>query len=135
MLAEIERRYGDVAGYLRRPGLRTPGSTGCGTGLSLLELHDVEARYGEVRALHGVTLSVEDGDFVAVLGANGAGKTTILRAISGTVKTTGDVIFAGEKSFGAHRRRWRGAGSLTCPRVEAPSRPCRCSKTFGSVPG
>ena len=49
--------------------------------------------------LHGVTLSVEDGDFVAVLGANGAGKTTVLRAISGTVKTTGDVIFAGEKLF------------------------------------
>jgi branched-chain amino acid transport system ATP-binding protein len=67
--------------------------------LSLLELHDVEARYGEVRALHGVTLNVEDGDFVAVLGANGAGKTTMLRAISGTVKTTGDVIFAGEKLF------------------------------------
>jgi branched-chain amino acid transport system ATP-binding protein len=67
--------------------------------LSLLELHDVEARYGETRALHGVTLSVEDGDFVAVLGANGAGKTTVLRAISGTVKTTGDVIFAGEKLF------------------------------------
>jgi branched-chain amino acid transport system ATP-binding protein len=67
--------------------------------LSLLELHDVEARYGEIRALHGVTLNVEDGDFVAVLGANGAGKTTLLRALSGTVKTTGDVLFAGEKLF------------------------------------
>jgi branched-chain amino acid transport system ATP-binding protein len=67
--------------------------------LSLLELRDVEARYGEIRALHGISLSVEDGDFVAVLGANGAGKTTMLRAISGTVKTTGDVIFAGEKLF------------------------------------
>ena len=67
--------------------------------MSLLELRDVEARYGEIRALHGVSLSVEDGDFVAVLGANGAGKTTMLRAISGTVKTTGDVIFAGEKLF------------------------------------
>jgi branched-chain amino acid transport system ATP-binding protein len=67
--------------------------------LSLLELRDVEARYGEIRALHGISLSVEDGDFVAVLGANGAGKTTVLRAISGTVKTTGDVIFAGEKLF------------------------------------
>ena len=67
--------------------------------MSLLELRDVEARYGEIRALHGISLSVEDGDFVAVLGANGAGKTTTLRAISGTVKTTGDVIFAGEKLF------------------------------------
>ncbi len=67
--------------------------------MSLLELRDVDARYGEIRALHGVSLSVEDGDFVAVLGANGAGKTTTLRAISGTVKTTGDVFFEGEKIF------------------------------------
>ena len=67
--------------------------------MSLLELRGVDARYGEIRALHGVSLSVEDGDFVAVLGANGAGKTTTLRAISGTVKTTGDVIFEGEKLF------------------------------------
>jgi branched-chain amino acid transport system ATP-binding protein len=67
----------------------------------LLELRDVGARYGEIRALHGVTLSVADGDFVAILGANGAGKTTTLRAISGTVKTTGDILLEGEK---LHRR-------------------------------
>jgi len=67
--------------------------------LSLLELRDVEARYGEIRALHGVTLSVADGDFVALLGANGAGKTTTLRAISGTVKTSGEVLLDGQKLF------------------------------------
>jgi len=67
--------------------------------LSLLELRDVAARYGEIRALHGVTLTVEEGDFVAILGANGAGKTTTLRAISGTVKTTGDVLLDGHKVF------------------------------------
>jgi len=67
--------------------------------LPLLELRDVEARYGEVRALHGVTLSVDDGDFVAILGANGAGKTTTLRAISGTVKTTGELLFEGARLF------------------------------------
>jgi branched-chain amino acid transport system ATP-binding protein len=67
--------------------------------LSLLELRDVEARYGEVSALRGVSLTVDDGDFVAILGANGAGKTTTLCAISGTVKTTGDVVFEGEKLF------------------------------------
>ena len=67
--------------------------------MPLLELRDVEARYGEIRALHGVSLSVDDGDFVAILGANGAGKTTTLRAISGTVKTTGDVILEGSKVF------------------------------------
>lgn len=67
--------------------------------MSLLELRDVAARYGEIRALHGVTLTVEEGDFVAILGANGAGKTTTLRAISGTVKTTGDVLLDGHKVF------------------------------------
>ena len=69
--------------------------------MPLLELRDVEARYGDVRVLHGISLSVEDGDFVALLGANGAGKTTTLRAVSGTVRTTGEVIFAGER---LHRR-------------------------------
>jgi branched-chain amino acid transport system ATP-binding protein len=69
--------------------------------LSLLELRDVEARYGQVRALHGVTLTIDDGDFVAILGANGAGKTTTLRAISGTVKSTGQIVFEGEP---LHRR-------------------------------
>jgi branched-chain amino acid transport system ATP-binding protein len=65
--------------------------------VSLLELDRVEARYGPVRALHGVSLRVDAGELVAVLGANGAGKTTMLRAVSGTVRRSGDVTFAGEK--------------------------------------
>ena len=47
--------------------------------MPLLELHDVEARYGQITALHGVSLEVGEGEIVAVLGANGAGKTTIAR--------------------------------------------------------
>jgi branched-chain amino acid transport system ATP-binding protein len=65
--------------------------------MALLELQDVEARYGQVRALHGVSLAVEEGQIVAVLGANGSGKTTTLRAISGTVRRTGSIAFAGRK--------------------------------------
>jgi branched-chain amino acid transport system ATP-binding protein len=64
--------------------------------VSLLELRNVEARYGPVKALHGVSLTVGGGELVAVLGANGAGKTTTLRAISGTVRRTGDVVFGGK---------------------------------------
>jgi branched-chain amino acid transport system ATP-binding protein len=65
--------------------------------MSVLELHNVEARYGPVKVLHGVSLDVGDGELVAVLGANGAGKTTTLRAISGTVRRSGDVVFGGKK--------------------------------------
>ena len=61
----------------------------------LLELRHVEARYGPIKALHGVSLTVDEGQVVALLGANGAGKTTTLRAVSGLVKRTGDVLFAG----------------------------------------
>jgi branched-chain amino acid transport system ATP-binding protein len=63
----------------------------------LLELSDVEARYGPVQALHGVSLRVEAGELVAALGANGAGKTTTLRAISGTVRRSGEIVFDGER--------------------------------------
>ena len=65
--------------------------------MALLELENVEARYGPVKALHGVSLTVDEGQAVAVLGANGAGKTTTLRAISGTVRRSGDIVFAGRK--------------------------------------
>ena len=64
--------------------------------MALLELRDVEARYGPVRALSGVSLAVEQGTIVAVLGANGAGKTTTLRSISGTVKRSGQILFEGK---------------------------------------
>ena len=67
----------------------------------LLELHDVTARYGQVHALHGVSLTVDEGQVVAVLGANGAGKTTTLRAISGTVRRDGEIRFDG-RLLGRH---------------------------------
>ena len=63
--------------------------------MALLELEDVQASYGPIRALHGITLSIDEGQVAALLGANGAGKTTTLRAISGTVRRDGEVRFAG----------------------------------------
>jgi branched-chain amino acid transport system ATP-binding protein len=62
----------------------------------LLELDGVDARYGGVQALHGVSLTVNDGESVAILGANGAGKTSTLRAISGTVRRSGSIVFDGK---------------------------------------
>jgi branched-chain amino acid transport system ATP-binding protein len=68
--------------------------------MTLLELEEVHARYGPVRALHGVSLTVDEGAIVALLGANGAGKTTTLRAISGTVRRDGVIRFAGRSLYG-----------------------------------
>src|SRR3954451_12803897 len=64
--------------------------------MPLLELTEVEARYGQVRALHGLSLTVDEGEVVALLGANGAGKTTTLRAISGSVARDGTLVFDGK---------------------------------------
>jgi len=64
---------------------------------TLLELSGVEARYGPIKALHGVSLTVAEGEIVALLGANGAGKTTTLRAVSGTVRHSGEIVFEGRQ--------------------------------------
>jgi branched-chain amino acid transport system ATP-binding protein len=62
---------------------------------ALLEVRNLRAGYGEIAALRDVSLSVEPGAIVALLGANGAGKTTCLRAISGMVKRSGSISFNG----------------------------------------
>lgn len=61
----------------------------------LLEVRDLRAGYGEIEALHEISFSVEPGAIVALLGANGAGKTTSLRAISGLVNGSGAILFDG----------------------------------------
>ena len=62
----------------------------------LLEVRDLEVRYGDARALGGVTLHVHRGEIVSVIGANGAGKTTLIRSIHGMVPaSSGSVSYAG----------------------------------------
>lgn len=62
----------------------------------LLELTDVTLFYGRIQALHGISLCVDDGEIVALIGANGAGKSTTMRAISGLRPiASGDIRFAG----------------------------------------
>ncbi len=63
----------------------------------LLQVRDVEAGYGAIQALHGISLDISAGELVAVIGANGAGKTTLLRAITGLNRlTAGSVSFDGK---------------------------------------
>ena len=66
--------------------------------MPLLELKNVSSAYGSVEALRGVTLHVDAGEVVTLLGANGAGKSTTLRTISGLIRpTSGEVWFAGNR--------------------------------------
>ncbi|HEX2381040.1 MAG TPA: ABC transporter ATP-binding protein [Acidimicrobiales bacterium] len=64
-------------------------------GADLLEVEGLHAGYGPVEVLHGIDLSVGEGEIVVVLGANGAGKTTTMRAVSGMIPRRGLVRFAG----------------------------------------
>src|SRR5689334_1435042 len=67
----------------------------------LLEVKDLHVSYGAIRALHGISLSVGKGEVVALIGANGAGKTSTLRAVSGMLKpTAGKITLAGENTTG-----------------------------------
>jgi branched-chain amino acid transport system ATP-binding protein len=63
----------------------------------ILELRAVKAFYGQSEVLHDINVAVEDGGMSVLLGANGAGKTTTLRAISGMVRSEGEIHFAGQR--------------------------------------
>jgi branched-chain amino acid transport system ATP-binding protein len=64
---------------------------------ALLEVSDLHAHYGSIEALRGVSLTVEEGEVVTIIGSNGAGKSTTLRSITGlTPASSGAVVFSGE---------------------------------------
>jgi branched-chain amino acid transport system ATP-binding protein len=66
--------------------------------MAFLELDDIKTYYGNIQALKGVSLTVEEGECVTLIGSNGAGKSTTLRSISGlTPPRTGSIRFAGEE--------------------------------------
>jgi branched-chain amino acid transport system ATP-binding protein len=72
----------------------------------LLRLVDVDAGYGPIRALHGISLSISPGERVALVGANGAGKTTTLRVMSGLISPTrGQLLLDGKDISGQPAQR------------------------------
>ena len=84
--------------------------------MSLLKLNELAASYGAVRALQGVSIDVPEGAIVALLGANGAGKSTTLKAISGMVTpTAGGIEFAGNPIAGMTPNQIVGLGIAHVP--------------------
>jgi branched-chain amino acid transport system ATP-binding protein len=74
--------------------------------MALLEIENIHSYYGHVHALKGISLEVEEGEIVTLIGANGAGKTTTLRTVSGLLSPReGQVVFGGQVLSGvpAHR--------------------------------
>src|SRR5712691_11948882 len=104
--------------------------------MPLLEVKDLGVRYDKAQILNGVSLAVNDGEFVGIVGPNGAGKSTLLRAISGLVRfearmkrgAGGDIVLAGEVRFGAERidrlpaHEIRSRGLVHCPERRRPFR-------------
>jgi branched-chain amino acid transport system ATP-binding protein len=65
--------------------------------MAMLEVREIHTYYGNIEALKGISLTVEEGECVTLIGSNGAGKSTTLRSISGlTPPRTGDIVFQGE---------------------------------------
>lgn len=66
--------------------------------MALLEIKDLEVNYGVIKAIKGVSFDVNEGEIIALIGANGAGKTTILHTITGLIQTKkGSIVFDGKE--------------------------------------
>ena len=90
----------------------------------LLELDDVDAGYGPFRALFGVSFAVRPGSVLALLGSNGAGKTTIARVCSGLVAPTSGQGALRRRATSPAAARTSSRGSASCTRPRAG----RCSR-------
>jgi branched-chain amino acid transport system ATP-binding protein len=105
---------------MTEPGRHSSSTVSAGAGTAtaapMLEVTDLSAAYGPVRALNGVSLRAEAGKITAVLGANGAGKTTLLRTISGLVRpVSGRVTLDGEDITRAPVEAMVGKGMAHVP--------------------
>ncbi len=79
--------------------------------MAMLELNNIHTYYGNIHALRGISLTVEEGEIVTLIGSNGAGKTTTLRTISGLIlPREGTITLKGEKIIGtpAHKLVYKG---------------------------
>ena len=87
----------------------------------MLHAHDLKAGYGRIPVLHGVSFQMAAGEFTGILGRNGMGKTTLLRALMGELPLTGGELTLGERKIGAlapHARARQGLGFVPQPLLE-----------------
>ena len=92
--------------------------------MSLLAISDLAVRYGDAQALDGVALSVEQGEIAAIVGANGAGKTSLIRAVAGIVRVaSGSIVYDGRDITGwpSHRIADLGIGQVAEGRQVFPT--------------
>lgn len=84
---------------------------------ALLSTHGLKAGYGDMRALHGIEISIAAGETVALIGANGAGKSTLLKAIMGVLPVAPEMIMLDGKAVGGKVRiLWSRRASQLYPR-------------------
>ena len=101
----------------------------------MLQVKDLKAAYGQVQVLHGISLSVPKGQVVTLIGSNGAGKSTTMRALSGMLKpTAGTVILGGQSITGlpAHRIARRGLAHSPEGRRVFPAQTVRDNLLLGA---
>jgi branched-chain amino acid transport system ATP-binding protein len=102
----------------------------------MLEIMELDLRYGDARALDGVALTVEEGEIVTVVGANGAGKTSLIRAIAGMLRPArGRILFRGRDIAGwpSHRVCNLGIGQVAEGRQIFPNLSVRENLRMGAM--
>ena len=99
----------------------------------MLEIRDLHAYYGKSHILHGVHLSIGEGEIVSLLGRNGVGRSTTIKAVMGQVKAAGSILFKGEELLGlrAHEIPHRGVGYVPENRDIFPSLTVRQNLLLG----
>lgn len=81
----------------------------------MLKVENLTVHYGGIQALKGISFEIEKGSIVALIGSNGAGKTSTLRAISGIVKAQGNLTFEGRELIGMATEKIVGSGIIHVP--------------------